>query len=260
VEPVRWHEHVREGTRLLCADFGGSGPAVILLHGLAGYAGEWGETAAWLTVTNRVVAPDQRGHGRSERRPRDISRAAFVADAAMWIEHLQLAPAVVVGQSLGGHTAFLLAAERPDLVRGLVVAEATPEADPDAPSAVRSWLALWPLPFASDKDALAFFGGDTPWARVWAGGLERREDGFWPAFDADVMVAALEEGAVRPYWAEWADVRCPTLVVRAQTASAPSTLGHTVVEIEGAGHDLHLDQPLAWRRTLAGFLAELDHR
>jgi pimeloyl-ACP methyl ester carboxylesterase len=176
----------------------------------------------------------------------------------MWIEHLQLAPAVVVGQSLGGHTAFLLAAERPDLVHGLVVAEATPEADPDAPEAVRRWLASWPLSFATGEDALTFFGGDTLWARAWAGGLERTEDGLRPAFDADVMVAALGESAVRSYWAEWASVRCPMLVVRAQTASAPSMPGHTIVEISDAGHDLHLDQPLAWRRTLAGFLTELD--
>jgi pimeloyl-ACP methyl ester carboxylesterase len=34
--------------------------------------------------------------------------------------------------------------------------------------------------------------------------------------------------------------------------------GHTIVEVSDAGHDLHLDQPLAWRRTLAGFLTELD--
>ena len=257
MQPARWHEHVREGTRLLCADFGGSGPAVVLLHGLAGYAGEWGETAAWLTLTHRVVAPDQRGHGRSERRLREISRAAFVADAAMWIEHLQLAPAVVVGQSLGGNTAFLLAAERPDLVRGLVVAEASPEADPDAPEAVRRWLASWPLPFATDEDALTFFGGDTLWARTWAGGLDHTEDGLRPAFDADVMVAALGEGAVRSYWAEWAAVRCPTLVVLAHTTSAPSLTGRSMVVIPDAGHDLHLDQPRAWRRTLAGFLAEL---
>lgn len=103
----------------------------MLLHGLAGYAREWDETASWLSASCRVVAPEQRGHGRSERRPADLSRSAFVDDAAAWLRRLDLAPAAVVGQSLGGHTAFLLAARHPELVRALVVAEATPDAFPD---------------------------------------------------------------------------------------------------------------------------------
>lgn len=84
-------------------------------------------------------------------------------------------------------------------------------------------------PFATDEDALTFFGGDTLWARTWAGGLDHTEDGLRPAFDADVMVAALGEGAVRSYWAEWAAVRCPTLVVLAHTTSAPSLTGRSMV-------------------------------
>jgi pimeloyl-ACP methyl ester carboxylesterase len=36
----------RDGVRLAATDFGGGGPAVLLLHGLAGHAGEWAETAA----------------------------------------------------------------------------------------------------------------------------------------------------------------------------------------------------------------------
>src|SRR5947208_14539443 len=157
----------RDGVRLACRDHGGDGPAVVLAHGLAGHAGEWDGTAAWLGRTHRVVAPDARGHGRSERRPADVSRTACVDDLAHWIELLgapppgvrpllagpaitpsdrrprqkgsdphtapspaatgqnpgpatrgltplggsdPLAPAIVIGQSLGGHTAFLLAA------------------------------------------------------------------------------------------------------------------------------------------------------
>ena len=39
----------RDGVRLAGIDFGGDGPSVLLLHGLAGHVGEWGETAGWLT-------------------------------------------------------------------------------------------------------------------------------------------------------------------------------------------------------------------
>jgi hypothetical protein len=39
----------RGDVRLAGVDFGGEGPAALLPHGLAGYAGEWGATARWLT-------------------------------------------------------------------------------------------------------------------------------------------------------------------------------------------------------------------
>jgi pimeloyl-ACP methyl ester carboxylesterase len=58
---------------LACRDFGGDGAAVLLLHGLAGHADEWTETASWLTKRCRVVAFDARGHGHSERFPGGFS-------------------------------------------------------------------------------------------------------------------------------------------------------------------------------------------
>ena len=148
-------------------------------------------------------------------RPRTVSPEAFAADAAFWIERLELAPAVVVGQSLGGITALLLAARRPDLVRALVVAEATPARDPEALGVVRSWFAAWPLPFPSEREALAFFGGDTLRARAWCAGLERRADGLWPAFEPEVLLDALGRANEREHWDDWARIRCPALVVRA---------------------------------------------
>jgi pimeloyl-ACP methyl ester carboxylesterase len=263
----RWHGRHRDGVALWCLDIGAvEAPPVVLLHGLAGYAAEWTETASWLAHGHRVVAPEQRGHGRSERTPDDVSRTAFVEDVEMWWKELGLAQAVVVGQSLGGHTAFLLAARRPDLVRGLVVAEASPAADPDAADVVRRWLESWPVPFASVAEAAGFFGGESLRARTWADGLERRGDGLWPAFDVDVMIAALAEVSAASYWDEWQQVRCPTMLVRAadldgretyqrMIAEAPSA---RLVEIPDAGHDLHLDRPDVWRAQLEAFLGQLD--
>lgn len=258
-----WRLTSRDGVRLACRDHGGEGPAAVLAHGLAGHAGEWDGTAAWLGRTHRVVAPDARGHGHSERRPSDVSRTACVDDLAHWIELLDLAPALVIGQSLGGHTAFLLAARRPELVRAVVVAEATPEADPDAPAAVEAWLQSWPVPFADRKDAIGFFG-DTTWGRAWADGLEEREDGLWPAFDVDVMIACLAETSRCEYRHEWRRVSCPVLVVRAGDDGVPAGLVERMAGeaqdassavVADAGHDLHLYQPERWREVVEAFVA-----
>jgi pimeloyl-ACP methyl ester carboxylesterase len=62
---VAWSERVvvRDGVRLVCRDWGGTGQPVLLLHGLAGHTGEWDELARRLSPAHRVVAVDQRGHG-----------------------------------------------------------------------------------------------------------------------------------------------------------------------------------------------------
>ena len=57
------------GVDLQVIDSGGDLPTVMLLHGLAGHAEEWDEVARCLTARHRVIAFDQRGQGRSTRRP-----------------------------------------------------------------------------------------------------------------------------------------------------------------------------------------------
>ncbi len=262
----RWHEGERDGVRLACAEHPGLGPPVVLLHGLAGYAGEWEPTAAALAPAHRVLLPEQRGHGRSGRRPADVSGSAFAADVAWWLERLAAAPAVVVGQSLGGQVALLVAARRPELVRGLVVAEASPGFEPAAVQAVREWVERWPVPFPSRAAAEAFFDRSPAWAEAWAGGLEARGDGLWPAFDLETLLAALKGVGSEASWEAWAAVRCPALIVHASAGERGDDVarmleahpGARAVAIEHAGHDLHLDQPARWQRTLETFLSTLD--
>ncbi|KUL20632.1 alpha/beta fold hydrolase [Streptomyces regalis] len=266
---MAWSEHVvvRDGVRLVCRDWGGPGQPVVLLHGLAGHAGEWDGLAWRLSSRYRVVAVDQRGHGAGERHPQDVSRAAYVADVIAVVEQLALPRPVLVGQSLGGHTAMLTAAAHPGLVHALVLIEAAPGGpNPNAPADIGGWLDSWPTPFPSREAAAAFLGGGQVGAG-WAAGLEEREDGWWPRFDREVMVRSLAENARRSFWREWGQVACPTLAVLAQSSIIPARevdemLGQrpdTVsLSIPGTGHDLHLEQPEALHAALSRFL-EVKH-
>jgi pimeloyl-ACP methyl ester carboxylesterase len=263
----------RDGVRLAGVDFGGDGAPILLLHGLAGYAGEWAETAHWLSERARVVALDARGHGSSERFPADVSRAAHVADAAFALERLEFGRVVVVGQSLGGLTALLLASECPDLVRGLVMVEAGPGGGGDASShdanvaELGDALRRWPVPFPSREAAVDFFGGPSLTAKAWTGGLERRDGGWWPRFDIEVMMRTLHEADSQSYWERWEDISCPALVVRGGDGSLPLADAESMVargrhaqlvELADAKHDLHLDRPGEWRQALSEFLDSLD--
>ncbi|WP_211349531.1 alpha/beta fold hydrolase [Micromonospora pisi] len=234
---------------------------MLLLPGLCGYAGEWSATAAWLTDTHRVYALDPRGHGDSERRPKDVSRTAHVADAAAALG--LVGPAVLVGQSLGGHTALLTAARHPRLVTRLVLVEAGPAGDgpgDDSADAIERWLADWPVPFPGRATAAEYLGGGLV-GSAWAGGLREHADGWYPAFDRDIMVATVA-GAAEPRWDEFEQVVCPTLLVKGErgfmSADEYTRMGRhpmlTAVEVPGAGHDVHLDSPDAWRAALTAFL------
>jgi pimeloyl-ACP methyl ester carboxylesterase len=261
----------RDGVRLAGLDFGGKGASFLLLHGLAGYAGEWTDTAGWLTERGRLVALDARGHGGSEWFPADVSPAAHVADAVFAIDQLRLGPVVVIGQSFGGLTALRLAAARPELVRGLVVADAGPGAGSDD-LATQVWegigasLRRWPVPFASREAAVAFWEGPSLRADAWANGLERRNDGWWPRFDVDVMVQTLREASTDESWDVWEQISCPVLVARAarggitvEYAAEMADRGRNVqvVEIADAGHDLHLNRPAEWGSTVSAFVDSL---
>jgi pimeloyl-ACP methyl ester carboxylesterase len=215
---------------------------VLLLHGLGGHAREWEATTDWLTERAHVVAFDARGHGDSERHPDDVSPGAHVADAASVIEELELAPAIVIGQSYGGLTAFLLAGERPDLVRALVVAEATPEPGDESVAAEFEQLLR-----------------DLPPEEIppWAGG----------SLDVDLLVRTLRGAIDQVRWDLWTRIRCPTLVVRGEDgavgrdearAMAEALPDGDTAEIAGAGHNLHLDNPADWREAIEGFLNRLS--
>lgn len=256
---------VRDGVALDCHVSGEDGPPVVLLHGLAGHAGEFAELITHLPGRHRYVAVDQRAHVPGEPVPADVSREAYTADVVHLVAELGLGPAVLVGQSLGGHTAMLAAAARPDLVRGLVMIEAGPAADaPELPGEIGDWLDSWPVPFASRAQAAEFFGGGQAGAG-WAAGLVAVEGGFGPRFARDAMVDAIAALVDVPCWTQWDSLTGPVLVLvgeRGTLAAAERDRmalrpGTTMITVADAGHDVHLDQPARAAEAITAYLAAL---
>ncbi|PNI09521.1 alpha/beta hydrolase [Arthrobacter sp. AFG7.2] len=237
------------------------GPPIVILHGLAGSAMEFIETARALPEFRNVLI-DLRGHGRSTRRPGDLSREAFVADVVRVIETVVGAPVTLVGQSMGGHTAMLVAAGHPELVSRLVLLESGTGGDSEAGNEhLGDYFRSWPLPFTSTAAAREFLG-DGPLAQAWVADLEERPDGLWPRFEADVMVSIMK-GLIPPRWDEWQRITVPALVVygehgmfAAADKSEFCERGRNVhrVELAGASHDSHLDAFEFWIAALRSFL------
>jgi 3-oxoadipate enol-lactonase len=104
-------------------DTGGDGRAVMLLHGWMATADlNWcGAYRDLIDAGYRVLAIDHRGHGRGLRPLVPFRLSDCAADAAAALRTLELAPAVVVGYSMGGAIAQLVARDHPDVASGVVL-------------------------------------------------------------------------------------------------------------------------------------------
>jgi 3-oxoadipate enol-lactonase len=104
-------------------DTGGDGPVVMLLHGWIASAdlNWWAAYGDLAQAGYRVLAIDHRGHGRGLRPLAPFRLSDCAADAAAMLRALDSAPAVVVGYSMGGAIAQLVARDHSDVVQGLVL-------------------------------------------------------------------------------------------------------------------------------------------
>lgn len=262
-----------EGARGAAADATGSGPGVLLLHGLMGRAAHWAGTARRLSGRHRAVALDQRGHGQSDKPSKAAyTREAYVEDAEAALEQLGLGPAVLVGHAMGALTAWQLAAKRPDLVHGLVICDMRASALGAASQREwEAWFKTWPLPFGTLADVRRWFGEDDP--RVerpnpargewYAEVMYESPDGWRPVFEPERMLESRETWVYDAHWEELAQVRCPTLVVRGLDGELGRAEAQEMVrvlprgqyaEVADAGHLVHYDQPEAWQAAIRPFL------
>ncbi|MBS2533620.1 alpha/beta hydrolase [Catenulispora sp. NF23] len=117
----------------------GTGPAVMLLHGIGGTSAVYrGQAAALAAAGARVIRPDFAGAGRSPLGRSRITVDSHAADAIEILAGLDVDRVLLVGHSMGGLVARAIAATRPDLVSGLVLLGAVSPPTPPAAQAIRN--------------------------------------------------------------------------------------------------------------------------
>lgn len=109
---------------LAYADYG-AGPPLLILHGMLGSSGNWRSVAKRLGSACHVFALDLRNHGQSPRHER-MSYAEMSEDVAEFIRQQKLNGVTVLGHSMGGKTAMMLALEQDRLVERLIVVDIAP--------------------------------------------------------------------------------------------------------------------------------------
>ena len=115
----------------------GSGPPIVLIHGLGGTFRYWLESARHLAEHFRVLMPDVPGFGGSDPAARPFSMDAAGERVLVACEQLGALRPVLVGHSLGGPIAALAAAQAPGRVGGVVLISTT-GLSPSGPGAAMS--------------------------------------------------------------------------------------------------------------------------
>jgi pimeloyl-ACP methyl ester carboxylesterase len=101
----------------------GRGPALLLLHGIAGSSRTWRDVIPRLTDRFTIIAPDLVGHGQSEKPVGDYSLGAFASGIRDLLEVLDIGRATIIGQSFGGGVAMQLAYQHPEGCERLVLVD-----------------------------------------------------------------------------------------------------------------------------------------
>jgi pimeloyl-ACP methyl ester carboxylesterase len=256
-----------------------TGPAdglpVLFLHGGGQTRGSWGRAANQAAKKGyRAISLDLRGHGESEWAPdRRYDLQRFVEDVTTVIGVLSQPP-ILVGASLGGSTALLIAASKSPPVSGLVLVDIAIRLETQGTSEVRAFMASAPLGFATPDDAADAVAAYLPHRERPADtsglmrNLRKRENGryYWhwdPAFATPVGERphadqeALESAARR--------IDIPTLLVRGERSRVLSPEGAReflslvpraeYVEVDRADHMVAGDANDKFNASVFGFLA-----
>lgn len=239
----------------------GDGPAICILPSLARSGRDYDVVAAMLVREGfRVVRPEPRGIGRSKGPMQALDMHDFAADVAAVLDQERIGPLVVVGHAWGSQPARTLAADRPDLVCGVVMAAASagklPPGSQEQPySRLRNAIDGASDPGLSEDERIdclrrAFFApGHDP--RVWLDG--------WSIEAHGAQSHARRATPVDDYFSAGQHVPILDLQAEHDAVVIPGVmkphLGDrvTVQVIRDAGHAMAPEQPRAMADAIAAF-------
>jgi pimeloyl-ACP methyl ester carboxylesterase len=246
----------------------GSGPPLLILHGLLGSSDNWKTLARRLSASFLVYALDLRNHGNSPHSD-EFTYEAMVDDIAGFMESHGIGQAAVIGHSMGGKAAMLFALEHPEQVGKLIVVDIAPRAYPDRHSTLLDLLAdLDPGTFygrrelgaelekhiddnATRQFLLKNLGVDSSGRMHWKMNVRAIHRNYaaisgWPGHGRVFEKPALfVRGELSDY------------LVQEDFATIASFFPNSrVVTIPDAGHWVHADAPHLFEKTVREFLLE----
>jgi pimeloyl-ACP methyl ester carboxylesterase len=120
--PVHYAD-LNEGIKLAYVDEGKGNETILMIHGLGSYLPAWKKNISELSKYYRVIAVDLPGYGKSSKTPHSGLMSFYAGVIADLIRKLELGPVNLAGHSMGGQIAMVLALEKPELVKRLILVD-----------------------------------------------------------------------------------------------------------------------------------------
>jgi pimeloyl-ACP methyl ester carboxylesterase len=242
-------------------------PVVLCLHGLMRTGRDFEDLAAHLAARCRVIVPDVRGRGLSARDPNfnNYQIPVYLGDVLLLLAALGAARVKIIGTSMGGLMAMVLAATQPQLVAGIVLNDVGPEVDRTGLERIRGYAGKAP-PVRDWSGAVArvraVYGEVWPgldaarWEKIARAGYRADEHGV-PQPDADPLIAEPLKDTSRAapdLWPLWGAIsKVPMLAIRGAHSDilSAATLARMqrekpdlrVLTVANRGHAPLLDEP-----------------
>jgi pimeloyl-ACP methyl ester carboxylesterase len=270
------HDGLRLYSRVYAA--AADSPVVLCLHGLMRNSRDFAALAAHLAARYRVIVPDVRGRGFSARDPNfnNYQIPVYLQDVLTLLAGLGAARVSIIGTSMGGLMAMVLAATQPQRVSCVVLNDVGPQVDPAGLERIRGYAGK-AAPVRSWPEAVAQLRAD--YASAWPDLSDARWDEIArlsyrvnaqgvPEVDADPLIREplkSSSAAAPDLWPLWRSLaRLPILVIRgahSDILSVPTLArmqrekpGLEVLTVANRGHAPLLDEP-GCVATIERFLA-----
>lgn len=243
---------------------------LVLVHGFPVYHSMWKHQLSGLDEVARIIAPDLRGYGGSERGREALSIQLFAHDLLALIDHLQLEHVILGGLSMGGYVVQEFLALAPERVKGLILCDTRSEADTPEEAAKR-FSAIESIRGGGKE---AFIEGmierllapSTREDATLSAIIREMAKGASPELLCDTLLALAERRDTNHLLKE---LTVPSLiVVGKEDVITPPSFAHRmasalrhaeVYEVEGAGHMAPLETPDLVNERIAQFLTRCDH-
>jgi pimeloyl-ACP methyl ester carboxylesterase len=248
------------GLSLTVRSLGSDGAPLLLLHGLGVSGAVWQGIGRLLGQSTRLMAPDLRGHGDSDKPSAGYLPRDYVGDIAALAAHEASRPRAVLGHSLGAVIAALLAAERPELMSKVILVD--PPFDRDRP---RDHIATVERLRHAEPGALEaeLMRREPGMGELYAKALASL---YRTAADGTFLAVMRSEPGFPAAVAALSSIKIETLVIAADPsldaalgAEAAERVGSLLLNgrlltIPGARHAVHASRPREFARAVREFL------
>jgi pimeloyl-ACP methyl ester carboxylesterase len=257
---------IRSGDLEIALTVAGSGPAVVLLHGIGSRGVSWVPVAEELANDYRLVIPDLRGHGASSHPEHGYLLADYVRDVDAVLTTLGLDRPLIIGHSLGGMVVLQWAIANPAKAAAIVLEDAPMIRGGDGVAELfDGWIALSRL---SVPEAEAYYAEHNPqWSAAEchrrAVGITSVAPNVFAEMRADMLAQGGEvvipsySGIASPLLLVYGDVATGGMVPSFHADAFTATVaGSRAIHIPGGTHGLHRDSKPEFLAAVLPFLRE----